>query len=65
MDERHLWTSWIAANAIGELLGLGVAAVIAVAIAQAHWLPPAEEILIVTAAFLVIGAYEGAIVGAA
>lgn len=62
---RHFWRDWIAANALGELLGLGVAVVIAVGVAQAHALPPAEEILIVTAAFLVIGAYEGAIVGAA
>ena len=61
----RFWRDWIAANALGELLGLGVAVVIAVGVAQAHPLPPGEEILIVTAAFLVIGAYEGAIVGAA
>jgi hypothetical protein len=62
---RRFWRDWIAANALGELLGLGVAVVIAVGVAQAHTLPPAEEILIVTAAFLVIGAYEGAIAGTA
>lgn len=62
---RRFWRDWIAANALGELLGLGVAVVIAIGVAQAHPLPPGEEILIVTAAFLVIGAYEGAIVGAA
>jgi hypothetical protein len=61
----RLWTSWIAANALGELFGLGVAVVVAVAVAQSHAFAPAEGILIVTAAFLVIGAYEGAIVGAA
>lgn len=65
MGERHLFRDWIAANALGEVLGLGVAALIAIAVAQAHTLPPAEEILLVTAAFLAIGAYEGAIVGAA
>lgn len=65
MGERHLFRDWIAANALGEVLGLGVAALIAIAVAQAHTLAPAEEILVVTAAFLVIGAYEGAIVGAA
>ena len=62
---RRFWRDWIAANALGELLGLGVAVVIAVAVAQTHALPPGEEILIGTAAFLVIGAYEGAIVGTA
>ena len=65
MTGRHLFRDWIAANALGEVLGLGVAALIAIAVAQAHTLPPAEEILVVTAAFLAIGAYEGAIVGAA
>jgi hypothetical protein len=52
-------------NALGEVLGLGVAALIAVAVAQSHTLPPGEELLLVSAAFLAIGAYEGAIVGAA
>ena len=65
MAWQHVYSKWIAANALGEVLGLGVAALIAVAVAQAHGLPPAEEIVVVTAAFLVIGAYEGAIVGAA
>lgn len=65
MIGRHLTRDWIAANAIGEVLGLGLAALIAIAVAQAHTLPPAEEILVVTAAFLAIGAYEGAIVGVA
>lgn len=65
MSGRHLSRDWIAANAIGEMLGLGVAALIAIAVAQTHTLPPAEEILLVTAAFLAIGAYEGTVVGAA
>ncbi|HYK04108.1 MAG TPA: hypothetical protein VE974_20310 [Thermoanaerobaculia bacterium] len=65
MIGRHLFRDWIAANALGEMLGLGVAALIGVAVAQAHTLPPGEEILLVSAAFLAIGAYEGAIVGAA
>lgn len=65
MTGRHLFRDWIAANALGEVLGLGLAALIAIAVAQAHTLPPAEEILVVTAAFLAIGAYEGAIVGVA
>lgn len=63
--KSHLWRNWIAANAVGELLGLGVAVAITVGVARAHALPPAAEILVVTAAFLVIGVYEGAIVGAA
>jgi hypothetical protein len=61
----HFFRDWIAANALGEVLGLGVAALIAVAVAQAHTLPPGEELLLVSAAFLAIGAYEGTIVGAA
>ena len=65
MSDGHVVRDWIAANALGEVLGLGVAALIAVAVAQAHTFSPAEEILVVTAAFLVIGAYEGAIIGAA
>jgi len=65
MAERHLFRDWIAANALGEVLGLGVAALIAIAVAHAHTLPPGEEILLVSAAFLAIGAYEGAIVGGA
>ena len=62
---RPLVRNWIAANALGEILGLGLAAIVAIAVAQAHAFPPAEELLVVTAAFLVIGAYEGAVVGAA
>ena len=65
MAGRHLYRDWIAANALGELLGLGIAALIGIAVAQSHAVPPGAEILIVTAAFLAIGAYEGAIVGAA
>lgn len=65
MVERHLWRDWVAANALGEVVGLGVAVVIAIGLAQAHAIPPATEILVVTAAFLAVGAYEGAIVGAA
>jgi hypothetical protein len=65
MKDRNSWSLWVIANAVGELMGLGVAVVIAVAVVQARELPPAIEILIVTAAFLVIGAYEGAIVGVA
>ena len=65
MVERHLWRDWVAANAFGEVAGLGVAVVIAIGVAQRHAIPPAAEILLVTAAFLAIGAYEGAIVGAA
>jgi hypothetical protein len=60
----NVYRQWVAANALGEVLGLGVAVLIAVAVAQAHSLPPAEEMLVVTAAFLVIGAYEGAVIGA-
>lgn len=62
---EHVCRNWIAANALGEIFGLGVAVLIAIAVAQAHVFPPAEQIVVVTAAFLVIGAYEGAIVGAA
>lgn len=62
---RHLWRDWIAANALGELLGLGLAVVVTIGAARAHALPPAAEILVVTMAFLAVGAYEGAIVGAA
>lgn len=65
MVERHLWRDWIAANALGEVVGLGVAVAIAIGVVQAHAIPPAAEILVVTAAFLATGAYEGAIVGAA
>lgn len=65
MTERHLWRDWVAANTLGEALGLGVAFVIAIGVAQAYTIPPAAEILLGTAAFLAIGAYEGAIVGAA
>jgi len=65
MNGRHLSRDWIAANAIGEVLGLGLAALIAIGVAQSQALPPAAEILVVTAAFLAIGAYEGAIVGVA
>ena len=62
---RHLVRDWTAANAIGELLGLGVAGAVAIAVASAQVMPPGEAILVVTAAFLVIGAYEGAIAGIA
>ena len=65
MIGRHLYRDWIAANALGEVLGLGVAALIAITVAQSHAVPPAAEIIAVTAAFLAIGAYDGAIVGAA
>lgn len=65
MSERHLWSSWIAANALGELLGLGLAGAIGIGVAQAVAIPPAAEIAIKVAAFLVIGVYEGAIVGGA
>lgn len=65
MIGRHLSRDWIAANALGEVLGLGLAALIAIAVAQSQAVPPAAEILAVTAAFLAIGAYEGAIVGVA
>lgn len=65
MAKPHLWRDWIAANTVGELLGLGVAALITITVARTQAVPPAAEILIVTAAFLAIGAYEGAIVGGA
>jgi hypothetical protein len=65
VNERHVWRDWTVANALGELFGLGVAGVIAIAVAKAHALPPDNELLLVTAAFLAIGAYEGAIIGTA
>lgn len=65
MVEPHLLRDWIAANAAGEILGLGVAVLLAVGLAQTHTLPPGLELLIVTGAFLVIGVYEGALVGTA
>lgn len=65
MGEPHLLRDWVAANTAGEILGLGVAVILALGLAQARELPPGLEILIVTGAFLVIGAYEGALVGTA
>lgn len=57
-----LWSAWVAANALGEALGLGAIALLASLLApQLAALPPLPSLLLM----LALGAFEGCAVGVA
>lgn len=61
---RRLWGRWIIANALGELLGLGlVAAIGAMIIVRTGEPTGAREVLSLAALMVTLGAIEGLIVG--
>lgn len=61
MKKQHLWTSWIIANAIGELLGLGATFAIGAGFFSA--VSEEQSALLSAGVMTTAGAIEGAIVG--
>ncbi len=60
----QFWRDWVIANAVGEILGLGIAAVVILTIYRAHPANPSAAIVLASALITVLfGAYEGAVVG--
>jgi len=63
---KRLWLSWVAANAIAELVGLGtVAAVGFLLFSQSADQQTWQQSLLVAAALIALGAFEGLAVGVA
>ncbi|MDH4312914.1 MAG: hypothetical protein OEW57_14890, partial [Gammaproteobacteria bacterium] len=62
----RFWQQWVAANAVGEFVGLGAVATLGF-MAFKHAGEPANTIraLIFAATFVLLGAFEGAVVGVA
>src|SRR5512132_2590400 len=61
-----LWRTWIAANAVGELVGLAVPAIVGMGVAEGFTYAAGRTAGLVSAdAMIVAGALDGAIVGLA
>jgi hypothetical protein len=61
---NKFWQRWVVANAVGELLGLGVVAVVGLLLFQ-HADEPnnAAQALAFAATFIALGAFEGLVIG--
>ena len=64
-SERSLWGWWVAANTVGETVGLGATAAVAVAVAGAGETGRTGAMVAATAALVAAGAFEGLAVGVA
>ena len=65
MNSLSLWRSWIVANALGELIGLGVVFGVGFAIAQRISEPHSTGVFIATGVLIaLLAAFEGGVVGA-
>lgn len=63
---NRFWQRWVVANALGELVGLGTVAAVGLLLFQ-HAGEPAnlEQALLFAAAFVLLGAFEGTVIGLA
>lgn len=63
---KGLWLRWVAANAVGELLGLGAVAGIGFLLFRQVTEPQSwQQAALITAAVVGLGAFEGLVVGVA
>jgi hypothetical protein len=61
-----MWVRWVVANAVGELVGLGVASILALALATlVTSLGGSLSAMIVVLGMVIFGTFEGAVVGIA
>nr|AHM02039.1 hypothetical protein Tery_2651 [uncultured miscellaneous Crenarchaeota group] len=63
--DTGFWFRWIIANAVGELLGLGPVAFVAILLVRVFSEGGGPEALFGLGLFTLLGAYEGAVVGLA
>jgi len=61
-DARHFWLRWVGANALAEMIGLGLAAVVGVQVFVGGSADLGQALLSITPAILA-GAFEGLVVG--
>ena len=62
-SERALWVRWVGANTLGETIGLGFTAIVAVAVASAGDTGRLALVVAAAAALVAAGAVEGVAVG--
>jgi hypothetical protein len=61
--DRNLWVRWVGANSAGELLGLGVTALVAAGVSRAGDTGRGLLVMAAAAALVAAGAVEGGVVG--
>lgn len=69
MTNKHndiiFWVRWIAANSLAELIGLGIIATIAYVLVTLLGEPTGMKAIVFAIGFVVLGAFEGVVVGSA